>query len=109
MSEPLLNKHIIGFKLDQYISQSNSSLYSLSGGEKQRLSLARVLTKNASVIILDEPMTFLDIESKLYLEKSLRALMKEKIVILISHEEMKTIEDKIIDINLKEETYATIL
>lgn len=109
MSEPLLNKHIIGFKLDPYISQSNSSLYSLSGGEKQRLSLARVLTKNASVIILDEPMTFLDIESKLYLEKSLRALMKEKIVILISHEEMKTIEDKIIDINLKEETYATIL
>lgn len=109
VSEPLLNKHINGFKLDPYISQSNSSLYSLSGGEKQRLSLARVLTKNASVIILDEPMTFLDIESKLYLEKSLRALMKEKIVILISHEEMKTIEDKIIDINLKEETYATIL
>lgn len=45
-------------------------------------------------------MTFLDIESKSYLEESIRVLMKEKIVILISHEEMKTIEDKIIDIKL---------
>lgn len=100
ISKDLLNKHICGFKLDSYNIASNTNPNSLSGGERQRLSLVRVLSKNSSIIILDEPTTFLDLQSKLYLEECLKCLMKEKIVILVSHEEMKSIEDKMINIEL---------
>lgn len=57
----------------------------LSGGEKQRISIARVLLKNAPVIILDEPTAALDTESEVAVQQAIDALVKDKTVIVITH------------------------
>ena len=57
----------------------------LSGGEKQRISIARALLKNAPVIILDEPTTALDTESEVAVQQAIDALVKDKTVIVITH------------------------
>ena len=57
----------------------------LSGGERQRLALARVLLKDAPILILDEPTANLDALVEQALFESLREIMREKTTILISH------------------------
>ena len=57
----------------------------LSGGEKQRISIARALLKNAPVIILDEPTAALDTESEVAVQQAIDALVKDKTVIVITH------------------------
>lgn len=57
----------------------------LSGGEKQRIGIARAILKNAPILILDEPTTSLDAESEKKVVKALENLMKGKTVITISH------------------------
>lgn len=57
----------------------------LSGGEKQRISIARCLLKNPDLVILDEPTTHLDPESINKQTAALRTLLKNKTCIIISH------------------------
>lgn len=57
----------------------------LSGGEKQRISIARAILKNAPIIILDEPTSALDTQSELAVQKALNELTKNKTIIIISH------------------------
>lgn len=57
----------------------------LSGGEKQRISIARALLKNAPIIILDEPTAALDTENEVKVQKAIDSLIKDKTVIVISH------------------------
>lgn len=59
----------------------------LSGGEKQKISLIRALLKSADVFIFDEPTTALDISSKKFLLEILTQLKKNKIIIVVSHDE----------------------
>lgn len=63
----------------------------LSGGEKQRLSIARAFLKNAPIILLDEITSSLDIENEKKIQDSLKILTKNKTVIIISHK-LKSIE-----------------
>lgn len=56
-----------------------------SGGERQRISLARVLLADASVLILDEPTSALDSESESYIQKALASLHGTKTIIVIAH------------------------
>lgn len=56
-----------------------------SGGECQRLGLARVLLEDTSVIVLDEPTSALDSESEGYIQKALRELHGKKTIIVIAH------------------------
>jgi len=58
----------------------------LSGGQRQRLAIARALIRGASILILDEPMTGLDIEAEVKLKEALDRLMSGKTCILITHD-----------------------
>ncbi len=69
--------------------------YSLSGGEKQKVSLARCLCQKARILILDEPTSFLDKESKTQLITILKALRQGEMptILLITHD--KEIKDEL--------------
>lgn len=64
---------------------------SLSGGEKQRISIARAMMKNAPVIFLDEATANIDPENENELMRAIQALTAEKTVIMIAHR-LKTVE-----------------
>ena len=63
---------------------------SLSGGEKQRISVARAMLKNAPIIILDEATANVDPENEDRLQKAIEALTHEKTVLMIAHR-LKTV------------------
>lgn len=69
----------------------------LSGGEKQRISIARAILKNAPILLLDEPTSSLDSKNEVLVQKAISNLVKDKTVIMIAHR-LKTIKnaDKII-------------
>ncbi|MEK5239861.1 ABC transporter ATP-binding protein [Paenibacillus sp. FSL L8-0470] len=69
----------------------------LSGGEKQRVSIARALLKDASIVLLDEATASLDPENETAVQQAINELVADKTVILIAHR-LKTIRnaDKII-------------
>lgn len=56
-----------------------------SGGERQRIGLARVLLEDASILILDEPTSALDSESESYIQRALAAIHGQKTIIVIAH------------------------
>ena len=69
----------------------------LSGGECQRLSIARALLKDAPVILLDEATASLDVDNETQIQEAISRLIKGKTVLVIAHR-MRTIEnaDKIV-------------
>lgn len=57
----------------------------LSGGEKQRIAIARMILKNAPVVILDEATAFTDPENEEKIQQSIAALTKGKTLLVIAH------------------------
>lgn len=70
---------------DGYATMVKDNGNNFSGGEKQRISIARSLLKKAPIVVLDEPTAALDIENELAVQAAIEALIKEKTVIVISH------------------------
>ncbi len=73
---------------------------SLSGGEKQRISIARAIMKDSPVIILDEATANVDPENEKELMEAIEALTKEKTIFMIAHR-LKTVRnaDRILVLN----------
>ena len=57
----------------------------LSGGEKQRIAIARMMLKNAPIVILDEATAFTDPENEDKIQRSIAALTKDKTLLVIAH------------------------
>ena len=57
----------------------------LSGGEKQRIAVARAILKDAPVLILDEATSYADSENEYLMQEALAELVKDKTVIMIAH------------------------
>ncbi len=57
----------------------------LSGGEKQRIQIARAILKDAPILVLDEATSSLDAKSESEVQKALETLMKNRLVIIIAH------------------------
>lgn len=58
----------------------------LSGGERQRVGIARAIVKNPSIIIADEPTGNLDSKNSVEIMNIIKAISKEKLVVLVTHE-----------------------
>ena len=71
--------------LDTVISAFNNNI---SGGEKQKISILKVLFSNSDLMIFDEPTSALDINSIKLFKEHLNSIKKDKIIIIISHSEM---------------------
>ena len=65
---------------------------SLSGGEKQRISIARAILKDAPIIILDEATANIDVENESLIINAFKELTKNKTIIMIAHR-LKTVRD----------------
>ena len=64
----------------------------LSGGEQQRIALARAILKDAPIVVLDEATAFADPENEHQIQKAFEALTKNKTVLMIAHR-LSTIQD----------------
>ncbi len=84
---------------DTVISESGGNI---SGGEKQRIAVARAILKDAPIILLDEATASLDIENESLVQRSINELVKGKTVIIVAHH-LNTIRnaDKILVIDNK--------
>lgn len=83
---------------DEVKDSLKKSATKLSGGQNQRLCIARALTINPEVLLLDEPCSALDIENTMIIERLLKGLKESMTVIIVTHniEQAKRIGDEII-------------
>ncbi|HON59447.1 MAG TPA: lipid A export permease/ATP-binding protein MsbA [Smithella sp.] len=80
------NAHHFIMRLPQgYDSNIGELGTKLSGGEKQRISIARALLKNAPILILDEATSSLDTEAEIEVQEALDNLMKGRTTLVIAH------------------------
>ncbi len=88
-------------KLDKgYETQAGTAGKKLSGGEKQRIAIARAILKDAPIVVLDEATAFTDPQNELEIQKSILELTEGKTLIVIAHR-LSTIQkaDKIFVLN----------
>ena len=67
---------------DTMVGEGGSTL---SGGEKQRISIARAILKDAPIVLLDEATASLDPENELYIQEAINDLVQHKTVVVIAH------------------------
>lgn len=77
----------------------------LSGGEKQRISIARCILKDAPIVILDEATASVDVDNESYIQEAISELVKNKTLLVIAHR-LNTIRDADSIIVIKEGNIA---
>ena len=82
---------------DGYQTMLGENGSTISGGERQRISIARALLKNAPIILLDEATASLDPENEELIQRAISRLIRNKTVLVIAHR-LRTVAgaDKII-------------
>ena len=75
--------------IDTIVGENGTTI---SGGERQRISIARALLKDAPIILLDEVSASLDVENETKIQEAISCLTKNKTVIIIAHR-MRTISN----------------
>lgn len=103
-SRKLLVSLKLGNALDMYPNQ-------LSGGMKQRLALACVIASNADVLLLDEPFSSIDLETKIIIKQLILELKRSgKIILLVTHnfEDVIDLSDYIVIIDRESHTSKII-
>lgn len=70
---------------DKYDTKVGSYSSRLSGGEKQRIAIARAILKNAPILILDEATSAADPENQYEIDRAIENLCKDKTVIIVAH------------------------
>ncbi len=85
---------------DGYGTQVGEGGTALSGGERQRISIARAILKDAPIVMLDEATAALDPENEAAVQGALRALTKDRTLLVITHR-LQTVEaaDQILVLN----------
>ncbi len=76
---------------EQYHTLVGEGGSTLSGGEKQRISIARALLKDAPILLLDEPTSSLDARNEVKVQQALNELVKGRTVVMIAHR-LKTVQ-----------------
>lgn len=74
---------------DTVVGEGGSTL---SGGEKQRISIARAILKDAPILLLDEPTASLDARNEVMIQRAVGTLVKGRTVVMIAHR-MKTVQN----------------
>ena len=77
---------------DKYDTLIGLGNIKLSGGEAQRISIARAFLKDSKIVILDEALAYTDAENENLIQEAIRNLIKDKTVIVIAHR-LKSIMD----------------
>ena len=89
---------------EQYNTKMGTIAASFSGGEKQRIAIARAILKNAPILILDEATSAADPENQAQIDKAIANLCKNKTVLIVAHrldvvkmcDKVAVVEDKTI-------------
>lgn len=81
---------------DEIKDEMNKSALSLSGGQQQRLCIARELTVEPEILLLDEPCSALDIQNTMKIEEMLKNLSSKYTIVIVTHNlaQAKRIADK---------------
>ncbi len=86
----------------------------VSGGERQRIAVARAILKNAPILLLDEATSALDAESELYVQQALRQLSEDRTTLVIAHRLSTVVDADLIYVMdggrvVEQGTHATLL
>lgn len=90
-------KLILAGLYEEVKNEINKSALSLSGGQQQRLCIARELTVEPEILLLDEPCSALDIQNTIKIEEMLKKLSKKYTIVIVTHNlaQARRIADKV--------------